>query len=79
MGKEVPAIIWPVGGRRIVGILSIICVFGFGAAIVYAGYIRAGYMYYLVFTFLWFLALFHAGYAYSHAREHTREAVDNVT
>jgi uncharacterized membrane protein len=65
MGNEAPAIIWPVGGRRIVGILSIIGVFGFGAAIVYSGHVRAGYIYYLVFTFLWFLALFHAGYAYS--------------
>jgi hypothetical protein len=65
MKKETPAIIWPVGGRRIVGLLAVVGVFGFGAAIVYAGTIQSGYLSYLILTFFWFLSLFHAGYAYA--------------
>jgi hypothetical protein len=63
--KAKPEYIWPTGGRRVVGLLSVIGVFGFGAAIVYVAYIKGGYLTYLTLTFFWFLSLFHAGYAYT--------------
>jgi hypothetical protein len=63
--KDKPEIIWPTAGRRIAGIVSLIgMVSSFGALIIAVRY-QTGFISYLSLEFLFFLFLFHAGYAYA--------------
>lgn len=63
--KNKPEIVWPTGGRRLVGIASSLGIFVSFGLLVLAAYHRIGFISYLVLEFLFFLCVFHAGYAYA--------------
>jgi hypothetical protein len=62
---EKQEIIWPEGGRRLVGIISLIGAAASLGGLILAAKFELGYISYLILEFLFFQFIFHAGYAYA--------------